>query len=181
MENPSSRPSWIAYLFGLIAVCAVALGIKTSLAPKTSETTPTPTPSQDTSSAPSREVLTPSSTQATSSTSAPVSAQTMPSASHSTYKNGTYEAMGNYTSPGGDEQIDITLTLAFDTITDASAAPQATGGISLKMQQSFTDNFKPLVVGKKLDEVSLTKVARSSLTPTGFNDAVAQIKLKAKS
>jgi hypothetical protein len=42
-------------------------------------------------------------------------------------------------------------------------------------------DYKQYVVGKKIDEVQLTKVSGSSLTPQGFNDALAKIKAEAKS
>jgi hypothetical protein len=35
-------------------------------------------------------------------------------------------------------------------------------------------------VGKNINDLKLTKIAGSSLTPMGFNDAVAKIKMKAK-
>ena len=98
----------------------------------------------------------------------------------SIYKNGTYSSFGNYFSPGGAEQIKITLTFKDDTIIDAQAEPQATRPNSIKFQSIFTSNFKQFVVGKKIDEVVLDKVSGSSLTPKGFNDALAKIKVEAK-
>ena len=38
-----------------------------------------------------------------------------------------------------------------------------------------------MVVGKNIDEVAITKVAGSSLTPKGFTDALEKIKADAKS
>jgi uncharacterized protein with FMN-binding domain len=98
----------------------------------------------------------------------------------STYKNGSYEAMGHYTSPNGPETIDIKVTIKDGIITDTTAIPQATFPKSQNFQGLFTNGYKPLVVGKKLDEVKLDKVSGSSLTPKGFNDAIEQIKAQAK-
>ncbi len=98
----------------------------------------------------------------------------------SIYKDGTYSATGNYFSPGGAEEIKIEVTLKGDVIVDAKAEPQAFRPNSIKFQGIFTANFKPLVVGKKISEVQLTKVSGSSLTPKGFNDALAKIKVQAK-
>lgn len=64
-------------------------------------------------------------------------------------------------------------------VTDATAQPQAEQPISKKMQQVFSQNFKGMVVGKNINEVTLDKVSGSSLTPKGFNDAVEQIKTQA--
>lgn len=96
------------------------------------------------------------------------------------YKDGTYTATGAYTSPGGPETIVISLTLRDGVVTDATAQPQAEQPISKRMQQAFSQNFKGMIVGKNINEVTLDKVSGSSLTPKGFNDAVEQIKTQAK-
>jgi hypothetical protein len=110
------------------------------------------------------------------STSTPIA----PSENTLVYKNGTYTATGNYVSPGGSETINITLVIENDMVVDATAVPQATRPISVTMQNAFSSNFKALIVGKKVDEVSLDKVSGSSLTPKGFNDAIIKIKAQAK-
>lgn len=97
----------------------------------------------------------------------------------SKFKDGTYSATGDYTSPGGQESIDVELTLAGNKITDVTVTPHPAAGTSVQYQTEFADNFKPLVVGKAINEVSLSRVAGSSLTSTGFNDALDQIKTDA--
>ncbi len=96
------------------------------------------------------------------------------------YKDGTYTAVGNYVSPGGPEEVGITLTLKDDTIVDASFEIKATRPKSVEMQTAFAENYKQFVVGKNIDEVNLSKVSSSSLTPKGFNDAIEKIKSEAK-
>ncbi len=96
------------------------------------------------------------------------------------YKDGVYKSLGNYVSPGGAEQIDVTLTIKDDIITDATVISLATRPESKLNQGKFLSGYKLLVVGKKLDEVVLTKVSGSSLTPKGWNDAVAKIQTQAK-
>lgn len=96
------------------------------------------------------------------------------------YKDGTYTAVGSYVSPGGPETIDITLTIKDDVITEASAKPNATLPASVNWQGVFSANFSSMIVGKPLDEVQLDHVSGSSLTPKGFNDAVAKIKTQAE-
>ena len=96
------------------------------------------------------------------------------------YKDGSYTAVGDYNSPGGAEQIGITLVLKNDVIVDATASPKATRPQSVNFQQQFSAGFKVMIVGKNIDEVSLDKVSGSSLTPKGFNDAIAKIKVQAK-
>ncbi len=93
-----------------------------------------------------------------------------------TYANGTYEATGEYVSPGGRESIDVSVTVMNGKITDTTITPNADSGEAEEYQQRFAANYKDMVVGKSIDEVSLTRVAGSSLTGIGFNDALEQIK-----
>ncbi|MFA4872337.1 MAG: hypothetical protein WC659_00170 [Patescibacteria group bacterium] len=95
------------------------------------------------------------------------------------YKDGTYTAVGNYVSPGGPEEVGITLTLKDDTIVDTSFEMKAFRPKSIEMQTAFAENYKQFVVGKNIDEVNLSKVSSSSLTPKGFNDALEKIKQQA--
>lgn len=96
------------------------------------------------------------------------------------YKDGTYTAVGNYTSPGGAEQLGVTLTISGGVITSSEIEVKATRPISKTRQTDFKDNYKPQVEGKNIDEIVLTKVSGSSLSPKGFNDAVEQIKQQAQ-
>ena len=48
-------------------------------------------------------------------------------------------------------------------------------------QQQFASGYESYVVGKSLSTLKLTKVSGSSLTPIGFNAAVADIQTQAKS
>lgn len=95
------------------------------------------------------------------------------------YDDGVYAVTGNYVSPGGPREIGVTLTLENGVITDAQFEALATDATSQRFQNEFGENFTPMVVGKNIDEVELTKVSGSSLTPIGFNDAVEQIKAEA--
>ena len=97
----------------------------------------------------------------------------------SSYKSGTYKASGSYLSPGGDESVDVEVTLDGDTITAATVTPHAATSTSTQYQGEFVANFKTLVIGKDIDEVKLSRVAGSSLTSGGFNQALDKIKLEA--
>jgi uncharacterized protein with FMN-binding domain len=96
------------------------------------------------------------------------------------FKNGEYEAEGMYKSPGGDESIGVKLTLKDNIITDVTVESKATKPLSVQFQEKFISGFKELVVGKEIDDVQLDKVAGSSLTPKGFNEAIEKIKAEAK-
>jgi hypothetical protein len=96
------------------------------------------------------------------------------------YKNGTYTATGNYTSPGGAQAITVTVTINNDIVTDTSADPQPSDHESAQYQDIFVENFKQYVVGRNAGNVFLTRVSGSSLTSRGFNGALDQIKQQAK-
>lgn len=97
------------------------------------------------------------------------------------YTDGVYTKEGDYTSPAGQEKIDVTLTVKAGKVTEVTVTPKAENPKSIFMQGVFVENFKPMVVGKNLKDLNLGKVAGSSLTPRGFNDAVEKIKAEAKS
>lgn len=99
----------------------------------------------------------------------------------SAYKDGTYTAVGNYTSPGGQEELGVTLTVASGIVTASEVEVKATRPISKERQTDFAENYESQVVGINIDEISLGKVSGSSLSPKGFNDAVEKIKTQAQS
>jgi len=95
------------------------------------------------------------------------------------YADGTYTETGNYTSPNGAEQVDVTLTLASNVITDVAVVGFGESPNSKQFQGEFIGGIAAEVVGKNIDELSVDKVAGSSLTSGGFNKAVAAIKADA--
>lgn len=97
------------------------------------------------------------------------------------YADGVYTVDGVYQSPGGQEEIGVTLTLADGVITDAQVEPRASLPISKKMQEDFAANYQTQVLGQRIESLELGKVSGSSLTPKGFNDALEKIKLQAQS
>jgi len=96
------------------------------------------------------------------------------------YKDGEYSAVGDYMSPGGAEEIGVTLTLKNGVIESAEVETIGDRPNTVKFQEVFKDNFKQYVIGKNIDEVMLDKVAGSSLSPKGFNDAIEKIKSEAQ-
>jgi uncharacterized protein with FMN-binding domain len=98
----------------------------------------------------------------------------------STYKDGAYEQIGNYTSPAGAEEIDVKLTIKNGIVTASDVIPKATAPKSKFMQGVFVENYKQMVIGKNISDLKLGKVAGSSLTPQGFNDALERIKAQAQ-
>ena len=96
-------------------------------------------------------------------------------------KDGTYTAEGDYITHVGQKHVKVTITLKKDIITSADVVDEADDAMSQHFQDSFISGYKPLVIGKDITTVHLSKVAESSLTPNGFNDALAKIEQQAQS
>ncbi len=119
-------------------------------------------------------------------TTAPTSRDVTPSqsatkSSSGDLKDGTYMATGSYQTPGGLESIEVRVTLNDGTIRAADITKQGKTGEAQMYQGQFAAGYKDEVVGKKIDEVSLTRVAGSSLTPIGFKNALEDIERQAQS
>jgi uncharacterized protein with FMN-binding domain len=118
------------------------------------------------------DVTTPSSASNTS-----VAAPGSPSSRRSKYADGTYNATGQYGSL--PSSIGVSVTLLDDVVTAVTVTPHATDPTSLDYQTRFARAIPALVVGRNIDEVSLSKVAGSSGTSDGFNAAIQRIKAEA--
>jgi uncharacterized protein with FMN-binding domain len=97
----------------------------------------------------------------------------------STYADGTYTAEGSYATPESVETIVVTVTLQDDIITsvDVSGDPQKRE--SEEYQSRFIGGIADVVVGQDIDQISVSRVAGSSLTSGGFNQAIDTIKSEA--
>ena len=156
---------------------------------QTAQSAPTPVISQsnqggddsssgddDSRSAPAQTAPTPVKPISTPvSTPAPVATR-----KQTVYKNGTYIAVGSYQSPAGTEQISVTVTLVNDVITNTSAVSMANDRTSSRYESRFIGGYASQIVGKNIDTVQLSYVSGSSLTPSGFNDALSKIKSSAR-
>ncbi|KRC65067.1 hypothetical protein ASE12_10005 [Aeromicrobium sp. Root236] len=117
----------------------------------------------------------------TPSSSAPsASSDDSSDAAASTYKDGDYEAEASYVNPGGDSKVKVELTLADNKVSKVEVTPEATDGTSKSFQEKFASGISSEVVGKSLDDLKVDKVAGSSLTHLGFNEAIDKIKADAK-
>lgn len=153
------------------AVVLAALGLVVSGCSSTPapEATPTPVPTEP---------------QATETVSSPAAMEAASSdaveAMVSLYKDGTYTVVGNYESPAGPEAINVTVTLAGDTVTEVEYVGTAEHMRSKREQANFGEGYRPMVVGKKIDDIQLVAVSGASLTTNGFMDALAKVKAEAK-
>ncbi len=95
------------------------------------------------------------------------------------YADGTYTAEGSYATPESVETVTVTLTLAEDVVTEVEVTGNPQARESEQYQSQFIGGIKNEVVGKSLDEVSVSRVSGSSLTSGGFMQAVELIKAEA--
>jgi uncharacterized protein with FMN-binding domain len=123
---------------------------------------------------------TPATTTGNESTTSDQTSSSGDSTSSSEYKDGSYTAVGSYSSPGGQESITISVTLKDGVITDTSAVSGATDSEGKEYQNQFIQAYKDMVVGKNISSVSLSRVSGSSLTSQGFNSAIQKIKTQAQ-
>lgn len=95
------------------------------------------------------------------------------------YTDGTYTESGSYQSPNGSESVEVTVTLESDVITSVEVVGNGDNPDSKRYQGEFIGGIADEVVGKNIDEISVTKVAGSSLTSGGFMKAIEAIKADA--
>ncbi len=157
--RPSVRKSVFAGIAGLSLAGTVA-----GCAPSATQSTP----------------AAPSGNASETSAAAPSAGASSLATSGSTYKDGTYSADGNYVSPNGTETVGVELTLAGGTVSAVNITQHPSNPNTRKFQGEFAGGIAGQVVGKSIDGLSVSKVAGSSLTSGGFNQAVEQIKSEAQ-
>ncbi|MDW4571276.1 FMN-binding protein [Microbacterium sp. M3] len=95
------------------------------------------------------------------------------------YADGTYTAEGSYATPESVEQISVTVTLEGDVITAVEVTGDPQKRESEQYQSQFIGGIADVVVGQDIDEIQVSRVAGSSLTSNGFNEAIETIKSEA--
>lgn len=100
-------------------------------------------------------------------------------ASTGDYTDGTYTADGSYQTPETVESISVTLTIADGVVTEVEVTGDPKARETEQYQGQFIEGISDEVVGKSLDELNVSRVAGSSLTSGGFNEAVDSIKEQA--
>jgi uncharacterized protein with FMN-binding domain len=94
------------------------------------------------------------------------------------YVNGVYTATGQY--GGLPSSVTVHVTLVENVVTAVTVTPHATDPTSLDFQRRFAAAVPAVVVGKRIDEVKVGRLAGSSGTPVGFNAALRRIKEQAR-
>lgn len=95
------------------------------------------------------------------------------------YADGTYTAEGTYRTPETTETIEVTITLESDVVTAVEVTGDPQAPQTSQYQGRFIGGISDEVVGKDIDDISVSRVAGSSLTSGGFNEAVEAIKADA--
>jgi len=102
-----------------------------------------------------------------------------PPATDRSYADGTYTAEGTYATPETVETVSVTVTLADDVITAVEVVGDPKRRESEEHQALFIGGIADAVVGRDIDEARVSRVAGSSLTSGGFNEALELIKADA--
>jgi uncharacterized protein with FMN-binding domain len=116
----------------------------------------------------------------TSAATTPSSTSSSLASSGSVYQDGTYSADGTYVSPNGTETVGVELTLSSGSVTAVNITQHPSNPNTRKFQGEFASGIAAQIVGKSIDELNVSKVAGSSLTSGGFNQAVEKIKSEAQ-
>jgi uncharacterized protein with FMN-binding domain len=112
-------------------------------------------------------------------TTAPDPATSDAASGDSTYADGTYTAEGSYATPESVETIVVTVTLQDDVVTAVEVTGDPQKSESAQYQGEFIGGIADVVVGQEIDSLSVSRVAGSSLTSGGFNQAIETIKSEA--
>lgn len=165
VARPRMTPVRTGFAAASVLGVAVLAGCSgTAEADATADTTPSPT----------------TSASATPSTTPSATASETAAAPATTYVDGTYTADGTYVDGGGvAETVTVTIRLAGDVVTAVDVTGDAASPQSRQYQQAFIGGIAGEVVGKDIDDLSVSRVAGSSLTSGGFNDALEMIKADA--
>lgn len=110
---------------------------------------------------------------------APADAGAPAASGTASYQDGTYTAEGSYRTPETIETVSVTLTISDGVVeaVEVEGDPQAPE--TTKYQGEFIGGIAEVAVGVPLDELQVDRVAGSSLTSGGFNEAVQTIKEQA--
>lgn len=97
--------------------------------------------------------------------------------SSTTYTDGTYTASASYLTPRRvAHEVGVTLTIENDVVVDSVVTFDGIAGeYSNDNQARFDQAYSAEVIGRPLEEISLSRVGSASLTSGAFNEAKAKI------
>ncbi|MFW5720386.1 MAG: hypothetical protein ACOCXT_05150 [Candidatus Dojkabacteria bacterium] len=114
----------------------------------------------------------------TTQTNSEVSATDAPGVKEHQYRDGSYTESGFYNAPlpAGREEVVVSIILKEGVVETLGFEGKSKNPTSKQWISQFESSIEDEVVGKHIDEIELDKVSGSSLTPLGFNEAVAKIR-----
>lgn len=104
---------------------------------------------------------------------------TTPITFNNKYKDGVYNVTTSYNSPGGLDNLGVSMTLLKDKVVNVIVTNGAKDGTSRSYQNEFIASISSLVIGKNISTLSLGVVSGASLTSRSFNDALNKIRTQA--
>lgn len=112
----------------------------------------------------------------------PVDTNTQPTIANNTsgYKDGTYKVVSDYMSPGGKDQLGVSVTLSGNKISAVTVSPMPGDKTSERYQQRFASGISSVAIGQSIDTFQVGVVSGASLASNAFNQALAQVKAQAK-
>ena len=110
----------------------------------------------------------------------PTSAPPPPPPPSTVYADGSYSAMGSYTSPGGTETLRVSLSIVNDIVKTLSVTSVHVDPTAAEYEARFEAGVGAIVIGRNLANANVGAVAGSSLTSLGYNSALATIRAEAK-
>lgn len=177
----------------LIAICLIAIYTRTAHSSEAEDTTnSTVTPSQveaSTTDSPRSQYEARDSDDTPTASSAPETSIATPSspsqqntaATTPAFKNGTYTKTASYSVPHEKNTITVTLTVKDGVVSQVFDEHDYADRESTRYVDRFENAISAAVVGKKLDNISLSRVGGASLTTRGFMSALSAIVSDAKS
>lgn len=91
-----------------------------------------------------------------------------------------YQAKGSYVSPAAVENLNVKVSLKNEMVESLEMVSDSSSPKSLRFQGLFLEGVRKEIIGKKISEIGqFTRVNGSSLTGSGFNQAIAIIKSEA--
>jgi hypothetical protein len=180
-KSQAQQGSIIPKIIASIAVCgALAVGAYFVLIRKPDAGTSVSTASQTATPA------LPANNQSIDNQTAQAAADTGAAASTSTqsttvYKNGTYKYSQDYAVPkGGQNTLNSDITIENDVVTAISTNSTYDERDSVPYINGFKSNISGAIVGKKLAEISVSRIGGASLTTRAFSSVLSQLQNEAK-
>ncbi|MFZ2206509.1 MAG: FMN-binding protein [Microgenomates group bacterium] len=76
------------------------------------------------------------------------------------------------------ESITVNATFSNQTIIDLQIKNQSTNGESAAYQEAFATEIKQYVIGKKISEINISRIAGASYTSVAFMEAISRMQSK---